>query len=158
METSYTNNGVGLGYYLPPNSDEILIRMETLPLKNLTAHVQYQMIRHGADYGPSAVDGSNLLSELDTVDRGGNPVLRRFFLHDGAYQWMHIIKLGGEWTPLKTPLSFYFEAGTVISYFTNIDVQANVTGKSHSYSIVNTSDYPKTTGFIASIGIKLFPK
>jgi hypothetical protein len=158
METSYSNNGVGLGYYLPPNSDELLLRMETMPTKNTAVHAQYQMIRHGADFGPSAVDGSNMLSELDPIGRGDNPVLKRFFLHDGAYQWLHIIKLGGEWSLLKAPLAFYIEAGTVISYFTNIDAPANATGKAHPYSIVDTSDYPKSTSFIASIGIRLYPK
>jgi hypothetical protein len=158
METNYTNNGVGLGYYLPPNSDEILVRMETMPAKNFTTHLQYQMIRHGADFGSGAVDGSNIVSELDPNGRSEKPALRRFFLHDGAYQWMHIIKLGGEWTLLKAPFAFYFEAGTVISYFTNIDAQANVTGESHPYSIIDTSEYPKTTGFIACFGVKIYPK
>ncbi|MDR0378072.1 MAG: hypothetical protein LBH70_09800, partial [Spirochaetaceae bacterium] len=64
METAYTNNGEGLGYYLPPNSDELLLRFEAMPLPQTRAHLQYQMIRHGADYGSAAVDGSSFLSEL----------------------------------------------------------------------------------------------
>jgi len=157
METAYVNNGISLGYYLPPNSDEFLLRFSAMPAKDLTANLQYQMIRHGADFGPGAVDGSNLLSELDTKDRGINEVLKRYFLRDGAYQWQHIIKLGGEWTLPKTPLAFSFEAGTVISYFTNIDAPAN-DGNPHSYSVINTVYYPKSTSFIANIGFRLFPK
>jgi hypothetical protein len=157
METAYVNNGVSIGYYLPPNSDEVLVKFETMPFKNLSTRLQYQMIRRGADFGSGAVDGSNLRSELDPSNRDSNPVLKRFFLHDGAYQWMHIIKLGGEWTLKKTPFSFYFEAGTVISYFSNTNEPAN-SGESHSYSIIDTDEYPKSTGIIIKLGFRLFPK
>jgi hypothetical protein len=157
METAYINNGVGLGYYLPPNSDELLFRFETMPIKNIVSYFQYQMIRHGADFGSSAVDGSNLLSELDPKDRSDNAILKRFFLQDGAYQWQHIIKAGGEWTLEKAPLAFFWEIGTVISYFTNINGPAN-DGSPHPYEIINTSEYPASTSFIARIGIRLFPR
>ncbi|MDR1836622.1 MAG: hypothetical protein LBQ89_03080 [Treponema sp.] len=158
METSYTNNGVSLGYYLPPNSDELLIKFNTMPNKNINAHLQYQMIRHGADFGPSAPDGSNLLSELDPYDRSDNLILRKFFLQDGAYQWMHIIKLGVEWKPERVPIALFCEAGAVFSYFTNINEPANINGKPYNFSIVDTSVYPISTSFIARIGIRLFPK
>jgi len=158
MEKSYTNNGVALGYYLPPNSDEILVRFQTMPVKNVTAHLQYQMIRHGADFGPNAVDGSNLLSELDP-DRDSNPpVLKRFFLQDGAYQWSHIVKIGVEWNLSRLPVSFYGEAGTVISYFTDIAEKANITGAAHPSSIVDTPYYPKSTGYIVTLGFKIYPR
>jgi len=161
MSTAYVNNGVSLGYYLPPNSDEFLFQFTTIPVKSLSLNLQYQMIRHGADFGPSAVDGSNLLSELDP-DRGKEKkVLKRFFLHDGAYQWLHIIKLGGEWTLSTnrnaTPFAVFAEIGTVISYFTNTKEEAN-SGKAYDYKIVNTVNYPKSTGFITRLGIKIFPK
>jgi hypothetical protein len=158
METSYTNNGVGLGYYLPPNSDEILVRFSTMPGKNINTHLQYQMIRHGADFGSSAVDGSNLLSELDPNDRNDKAVLKRFFLHDGAYQWMHIIKVGLEWNLSGLPVAFFGEAGAVLSYFTNIDADANVTGKSHPYDIIDTLEYPKSTGIIVKFGFRLWSR
>jgi hypothetical protein len=158
METSYTNNGVGLGYYLPPNSDEILVRFSTMPGKNINTHLQYQMIRHGADFGSSAVDGSNLLSELDPDDRNNKAVLKRFFLHDGAYQWMHIIKVGLEWNLSGLPVTFFGEAGAVLSNFTNIEADANVTGKSHPYSVIDTFEYPKSTGIIVNLGFRLWPR
>jgi len=159
METAYVNNGVSLGYYLPPNSDEFLVRFSTMPATTLNTHLQYQLIRHGADFGPSAVDGSNLRSELDPEGRDDKLELKRYFLHDGAYQWMHIVRIGAEWSPSpeKAPFSVFIEAGTVISYFTNIDAPAN-SGESHPYSIIDTADYPKTTGFIAKIGFRLFPR
>jgi hypothetical protein len=162
MEKAYTNNGVGLGYYLPPNSDEILARFETMPVKSLAIHLQYQLIRHGADFGSSAVDGSNILSELDPANRDTNLVLKRYFLRDGAYQWSHIFKLGAEWNlPGGAPFAFFGEAGVNYSYFTNIAAKANVTGQPHRYSKVNTAEYPEypeSTGFIIKLGLKIFPR
>jgi len=161
MEAAYVNNGVSLGYYLPPNSDEILVRFDTMPLVNLSTNLQYQLIRHGADFGSSAVDGSNLSSTLDPIGRDDKDVLKRHFLRDGAYQWLHIIKIGGEWSLEKSssalPFAFYWEIGTVISYFTNTEEPAN-NGSKNSYSKINTPEYPKSSGFIAKLGIRLFPK
>jgi len=155
MATSYTNNGVSLGYYLPPNSDEILVRLTTMPAKSVAAHLQYQLIRHGADFGPDAVDGSNLLSELDPDDRDSNPVSKRYFLRDGAYQWSHIVRVGAEWNLPNMPVSFNGEVGTVISYFTNTYYPAN-DGTAHGYSVVDTDAYPWSTGIIVKLGIKIF--
>jgi len=158
METSYTNNGVSLGYYLPPNSDEFLVSFKTMPQKNFKLNLQYQVIRHGADFGPSAVDGSNLLSELDPDGRdGSNPVLKRFFLKDGAYQWTHIIKAGAEWNLPSHPITFFGEAGINYSYFTNTEEEANI-GAAYSYSRINTGEYPKSTGIIIKLGVRIFSR
>jgi hypothetical protein len=157
METSYTSNGVSLGYYIPPNSDEFLLRFKTMPVKNLVTFLQYQMIRHGAAYGTSEVDGSSLLSELAPYGRETNPVLKRFFLHDGAYQWMHIIKAGAEYNLPNLPITLYGEAGINYSFFTNTERKAN-SGSAYPYSVINTSEYPKSTGFIIVMGVKVFPR
>ncbi|MDR2536428.1 MAG: hypothetical protein LBD29_10410 [Treponema sp.] len=159
METSYTNNGRSLGSYLPPNSDEILLRFETMPTLHSAARLQYQMIRHGADYGSSAVDGSSLWSELDPSGRSEKPILRKYFLQDGAYQWMHIVKLGGEYsfTQFNAPITLFGEVGVVFSYFTNIEGPAN-SGSPSVYSVIDSTEYPHSTSIIATIGIKVFPK
>ncbi|MDR2731556.1 MAG: hypothetical protein LBB81_11745 [Treponema sp.] len=158
MQESYTNNGVSLGYYTPPNSEELLVRFSTMPVKNLKAHFQYQMIIHGADYGSSAVDGSSLFSELDPDGRDGSrPVLKRYFLRDGAYQWNHVFRIGGEWTLPKAPVAFFSELGMVMSYFTNTGVKAN-DGSPQPYSVIDTAEYPKSAGFIWVIGVKLYPR
>jgi len=158
METAYINNGVSLGHYIPPNSDELLIGFKTMPAKNLAAHLQYQMIRHGASYGSGEVDGSSLLSELDPSGRSTNAILTRYFLQDGAYQWMHIIRMGAEWNLPRLPVVLFGEAGTIISYFTNIAEQANITGEPHPYSIIDTPEYPKSTGFVVTLGVRIFPR
>jgi len=62
ISESYMNAGEPIGYYLPPNSDEINVRFETTPLSTLAAHLEYQFIRHGAEYGAQAVNGSSIYS------------------------------------------------------------------------------------------------
>jgi hypothetical protein len=157
MEKAYTNNGVSLGHYLPPNSDEMLVRFQAMPFKNVSAHLQYQLIRHGADFGPNAVDGSNLLSELDPDGRDTKDELKRFFLHDGAYQWNHIVKIGAEWNLPKQSVSFFCEGGAVISYFTNTKEPAN-SGEPYPYEVIDTAEYPKSTAFIFTFGLKIYPR
>ena len=157
LANAYVNYGVSLGHYLPPNSDEFLFRVETMPAINSTLHFQFQLIRHGAAHGSSAVDGSHLLSEFDPSDRRGNPVLRKFFLRDGAYQWMYIPKIGGSHTLLISdkPITFFADVGMVFSYYTNINGEPN-SGRAYSFSRINTSEYPASAGFIANIGFRVF--
>jgi hypothetical protein len=154
MESSYTNNGVGLGYYLPPNSDEIKVRFDVLPTARTTAHLQYQMIRHGADFGPHQVDGSSYLSELDPEGRSSKKVLEKDFLNDGAYQWMHVVKAGGDIRFAAIPLTVFGEAGFVYSYFHDISNEAYTehTGLPAAGSYV----YPKSTGLILTLGFRIF--
>jgi hypothetical protein len=157
METAYVNNGEGLGYYLSPNSDEILLRFQAIPWINTLSFFQYQMIRHGAAHGPHAVDGSSFASELDPRGRNSKDVLKKFFLKDGAYQWQHILMLGAEHTLEKTavPIRLFGSFGFVFSYYTDIAGPAN-SGKASSYSIVDTPDYPKTTGVILTLGLRIY--
>jgi hypothetical protein len=161
METNYVNNGRGLGYYLPPNSDEILLRFETQPELSTGMHFQYQMIRHGADFGPHAVDGSSYWSELDPSGRSSKQTLRKSFLEDGAYQWQHILKAGATYRFAKIPVFVYGEAGVVFSYFTDIDpagaLYTDWAGKPYATSIVDTSIYPRSTTFIVTLGVTIFP-
>jgi hypothetical protein len=159
MERAYINRGTALGSYLPPNADELLFRVETMPVEKTRMHIQYQMIRHGADHGDLAVDGSSLLSELDPVGRSEKTVLRKYFLQDGAYQWMHIVKIGVEHTfaqKAALPVRLFAETGVVFSYYTGIDGPANA-GSPSSWHVIDTAEYPKTTTFITTIGIRIFP-
>ncbi|MDR2369860.1 MAG: hypothetical protein LBD71_00145, partial [Treponema sp.] len=115
MDTSYVNNGESLGFYLPPNSDEALIRFESMLLAGTKIHFQYQMIRHGADWGSGRVDGSSL---GDKIYKDANT--EKNFLKDGVYEWNHVFKIGGTYS-LKTrniPVSVFAEAGIVVTRFT----------------------------------------
>jgi hypothetical protein len=158
METNYVNNGKSLGYYIPPNSDEILVRVDAMPTLRNMVSLQYQLIRHGADYGDRAVGGSSFMSELDPRGRNEKPNLRKFFLHDGAYQWTHIFKFTGEYSfaGFNMPVKLYCEIGGVYSYFTDIDGEVNSGSK--PYSVIDTPVYPHSFGFIGVFGVKLFPK
>jgi len=151
---AYMSAGENLGYYLPPNSDELHIRVESSPLTVLTAHLEYQFIRHGAEHGGQAVRGSSIYSELDPE---GRDAMRKYFLHDGAYQWFHIVKIGGEYSlrKFKVPLTIYGDVGFVYSYFTVIDGTPNNNEK-RDYHIADTSEYPTEFGAIVSGGLRLY--
>jgi len=155
MEEAYVNHGYGLGYYLPPNSDELKIVFATRLTQDIGLNAQFQMIRHGAEYGDSMVYGSSYVSELKGSGRSTDPALRKYFLHDGAYQWTYIVKAGAKWNLPRLPISFFGEVGVVFSYFTNIESGKAKDGDSHPYSIIDTSEYPKSTGFIVNIGCKV---
>jgi hypothetical protein len=152
IDTAYLNNGESLGFYLPPNSDELLLRFESMFLPQAGAHLQYQMIRHGVDYGYGAVDGSSL---RDKIIKGNNTA--KYFLRDGVYQWDHVIKLGGSYslTSQNIPLSFFAETGLVFTRFTiNGDAGA---GNEADYKTVDNAEYQAGTNFIFSLGLKVFP-
>jgi hypothetical protein len=130
MATGYNNNGYPVGYYLSPNSDEFFIRAESQFTPQAQAHVQYQLVRHGAEYGPGKVDGSSFLDVLpyaeDSIKSLPNDVLwsyRKYFLNDGAYSWQHIVKLGGTYRfASKLPLSLSLDAGLVITNYTGVSL------------------------------------
>ena len=148
---AFVNGGESLGYYLPPNSDELLLRLESVLFPDANVHVQFQMIRHGADYGYGAVGGSSLYDTLELE----NSI--KYFLMDGVYQWDNIIKLGGSYN-LKAagiPLSLYAETGFVLTNFT-INGSVGV-GNEADYEPLDNEVYRARNGFVFSIGFRLFP-
>ena len=161
INENYSNNGYSLGYYLQPNSDEILLKVDCKPNAASTAAFQYQLIRHAADFGDKAVPGSNLYSELP---RWGRSSLRKNFLYDGAYEWSHIWALSGSYQlNARVPAKFSLTAGVIYDYFTSI------AGKSVSiyecddrFSVeednfhVNEAPYKDSVGAVVTLGITLF--
>ena len=146
------NNGESLGYYMPPNSDELHVRFETAPLRHLVLHTQYQFMRHGADYGSRQIPGSSLYSELNP---SGRDALRKYFLHDGAYQWYHVIKIGGEYNFsdfTNFPLTLFADIGFVYSYFTDTDAEV---GQKADYHHVNNQEYKDKYGCIIQLGVRI---
>jgi hypothetical protein len=160
MEYAYVNCGVSLGHYIPPNSDEIKLRFDTHPWIKTIGHFQYQLIRHGADYGPHQVDGSSLVSELDSKGRGDKDSLKKNFLKDGAYQWMHIIKVGTEHRLGSLPITFFGETGIAYSYFTDISdaeyKKYNPTPEGGTPRSPASGEYLKSTAFILTLGFRIF--
>ena len=150
-DSGFISGGESLGYYLPPNSDELLARFEYMLFTAIKTYVQFQMIRHGVDYGYGAVGGSSLYDTLADNRSAGH------FLKDGVYQWDNIIKLGGSCN-LKTgsgahgvPLSIYGEAGLVGTNFIMNDVDNETNNEPRSDSIYQPSTY-----FVFSVGFRVF--
>ena len=112
------------------------------------------------------MDGSSLISELDPVGRSDKSSLRKNFLEDGAYQWMHIIKFGVDHTFGSFPVTIFGEAGLVYSYFTDIseaeyngyypmpeESQRDPERKPNSMS---GGTYSTSTSYILTIGFRIF--
>ena len=165
ISENYSNNGESLGYYLPPNSDEFLLQFKMKPTASSNIGISYQLIRHGADYGSQQVPGSSIYSEMSNVNRDE---LKKYFLHDGAYNWIHILSAGGKATVnTKYPLSFYGNLGLMFSYFTVIDsdkYDRSVYGNNGNckdvdfktpFSIANTEEYPTLFGAVLTVGISI---
>jgi hypothetical protein len=156
IDTAYTNNGESLGYYLPPNSDEILLRVESLFLPGTSGHVQYQLIRHGVEYGPGRVDGS---SPQDKMLKKNNNT-KKYFLRDGVYQWNHVVKIGGAYSfkTKKIPIAVYGDFGIVVTQFTATDAPSG-SEEDRSFHFISKGDpdYKPNVGVIFSVGFKIFP-
>lgn len=164
ISESYTNNGECLGYYLPPNSDEFLLRFDTKPKAGVTCDIQYQFIRHGADYGSQQVPGSSLYSEMNVYNRDD---LKKYFLHDGAYNWIHILSAGAsvESRKAKIPFKVTANAGFVFSYYTVIDSDVynkrdangvSAADENTSFHFVDNAEYPVMCGTVLSLGVSIF--
>ena len=157
VSESYTNNGSCIGYYMPPNSDEILLNFEFVPEVNSTCGLRYQFSRHGADYGSQQVLGSSIYSELNPV--GERATLKKYFLHDGTYQWTNAISVYGSYdmSDFKIPVQFNMSVGYVNSFFTSIgSVTRDEANWKTPYSKINTDEYPVKNGCVVNLGFKAF--
>lgn len=97
VDTSYAQDGENLGYYLPPNSDEFLVRLQAMPAPGWRASLSYSYIRHGTGDGGSVDDWMNYSTELNNT---------KDFLHDGIYEYSHVAKANVAWRPAETPRLF----------------------------------------------------
>lgn len=154
LSEAYMNNGEPLGYYLQPNSDEFHIRMESNPTSDLSIGLQYQLIRHGVDWGSGVGmnTGNNLYSELRNVDRDDIP--DKFFLRDGTYEWSNIVSISGAYTfkVAKVPVQIFAVAGGIYNWFTAIDDEP---GKNTEYHKIDTAEYSTKNGAVLTLGFKI---
>jgi len=156
--SAYVNSGESMGFYMPPNSDEFFLRLDSMFFYGLKVHFQYQMTRQGADFGYGAVNGSSLKDKLD------DPYAGKYFLMDGVYRWENIFKLGAS-LKIKVnsvPLVFFAETG-----FVNTTYTINAAAWSHNrigtgyeaeYQSLNDSVYKTGNRFIFSAGFKIFTR
>jgi hypothetical protein len=96
VDIGYSNDNENLGYHLPPNSDELLVRFSTHPVSGLEGSLQFQLIRHGT--------GDHLLGQIEgdmNIPIIYNPPTTypsKNFLFDGVYEWINIIRVGLSYT------------------------------------------------------------
>lgn len=130
IDTGFTNDGENIGYPLPPNSDEFLVRFSSHPAPLLSVMAQYQLIRHGT--------GDHLLGQIEgdiniPIDYGSLPTYpMKDFLHDGVYEFLHIARLGLAYSFPALHASVWAEYALVAaSNYTNIpgnNVMKNLVG------------------------------
>ncbi|MBN1798237.1 MAG: hypothetical protein JW822_06655 [Spirochaetales bacterium] len=144
VDMSFTHDNENLGYYLPPNSDEFLIKIEALLLHNLLVGVKYQLIRHGTNdwnllAGAPVIYGDvNIPFDYDQEDAYPD----KSFLNDGIYDWNNIITLEATYTFPQFPVSL-----TVLYSFCYITWDANDSGVSPPDDVVKN---------IISVKVKIF--
>ena len=106
VDTTYTNDGENLGFRLPPNSDEFLVRLESLGLPGLRAGLEWRLIRHGTNdpdlVGDLAIFG-DVAIEMDY--RRLNAYPDKNFLFDGFYDWNNLISIDADYRFEQIPLS-----------------------------------------------------
>jgi hypothetical protein len=118
VSLSYTNEGQNLGYFLPPNSDEIMLKIETFPKPNLLTTFKYQLIRHGTnsatDFDGDGIPDGQIYGDIYIPYDYSTGISYPFkdFLNDGVYDWSNIISLKGEYQfsnyPLTVGLEYFF--------------------------------------------------
>ncbi|MDT8298854.1 MAG: hypothetical protein RQ801_11170 [Spirochaetaceae bacterium] len=142
MQTYYLNNGEPLGFYQPPNSDEIRLDFSMRPHPTVSTAFRYSMIRHGSTFGPDRVDGSSYYDYIDYYEYGGScatwqedPLYNKNFLRDDAYEWQHVFGVGAGWDGALglIPFRLSLEYDLVFSYFSNFTVTGNFYPYEDSY-------------------------
>jgi len=128
ININYTNDGENIGYHLPPNSDEFLVRLSAHPAPRLSAMAQYQLIRHGTGLLSLGQIEGDINKPIDY--RLSYP--RKDFLHDGIYEWIHIARLDLSYSFPALHASVWAEYALVFaSNYTNIpgnNVMKNLVG------------------------------
>lgn len=119
MDIAYSNDGENIGYHLPPNSDELLVRLSAHPAPRLSVMAQYQLVRHGTgDHLQGQIEG-----DINTPIVYNPPTTypMKDFLNDGIYEWIHIARLDLAYSLPALHASVWAEYALVsASNYTNI--------------------------------------
>lgn len=119
FDSSWTNDGENLGYHLPPNSDEFLLRIDSLPVKSLALFAQYQFIRHGeGNWEEGEIEGDTSAGgEAGGTAHAYHATGDKDFLNDGVYEKIHIATIGAsyeietDYIPLSFEIDYSFVTG-----------------------------------------------
>ncbi|MDX9827989.1 MAG: hypothetical protein RBT73_09620 [Spirochaetia bacterium] len=108
VDESYTHDGENLGYYLPPNSDELSVRVDTQLGSGWRLSFGYRLIRHGDNEpasGKTFLTDWQIYGDVDKYQDYGN--LDKYpdkdFLHDGIYEYHNIGEVQARWRPPAVP-------------------------------------------------------
>lgn len=108
VNTNYTNDGENLGYHLKPNSDELLFRLDARLGSGWRGSIEYSFIRHGDDPRAYVTTNHYIYGDVEEyLDYGGGVAdYAKNFLHDGVYDYNHLLTLRADWRPVKAPKLF----------------------------------------------------
>jgi hypothetical protein len=107
VDMSYTHDAENLAYPLWPNSDEFLLKLTSVPYPRLLAGFEYRLIRHGdnpsSDPGEFVILGrpDGYLDYSYSLDLYPD----KDFLHDGLYDYNHIVTLSAEYAIPRSPVT-----------------------------------------------------
>lgn len=162
MDTTYINHGQPLGYFLNPNSDEFKIQLESNPLWYLSAILKYTLVRHGTTKGSGKVDGSSFDDPLvynppeaekdkyDYQNAQEGDLYWKDFLHDGVYEWINSISLGGELDCRKWDIPITVGLTYTFSY------THHTLGTKDSIKNINNAEYQNKAGNYLTLSIKVY--
>lgn len=154
MDTTYINHGQPLGYFLNPNSDEFKIQLESNPLWYLSAILKYTLVRHGTTTGSGKVDGSSFYDPLNysgnLQDAQEGDLYWKDFLHDGVYEWINSISLGGELNCRKWDIPITVGLTYTFSY------THHTLGTKDSIKNINNAEYQNKAGNYLTLSIKVY--
>lgn len=154
MDTTYINHGQPLGYFLNPNSDEFKIQLESNPLWYLSATLKYTLVRHGTTTGSGKVDGSSFYDPLNysgnLQDAQEGDLYWKDFLHDGVYEWINSISLGGELNCRKWNIPITVDLTYTFSY------THHTLGTKDSLKNINNAEYQNKAGNYLTLSIKVY--
>lgn len=137
VSMTYTNQGSNLGYFLPPNSDELLFQFDTFPAKRLMTTFKYQLIRHGTN-NPTDADNDGIPDgqiygdiniPMDYSEVENYPL--KNFLYDGVYDWSNIVSLKARYMfpgeHLSVGLEYFFNYTFWVLNGRNVNIPDGVT-------------------------------
>lgn len=154
MDTTYINHGQPLGYFLNPNSDEFKIQLESNPLWYLSATLKYILVRHGTTTGSGKVDGSSFYDPLNysgnLQDAQAGDLYWKDFLHDGVYEWINSISLGGKLDCRKWDIPITVGLTYTFSY------THHTLGTKDSIKNINNAEYQNKAGNYLTLSIKVY--
>ena len=112
------------------------------------------MVRHGTTKGSGKVDGSSFYDPLNysgnLQDAQEGDLYWKDFLHDGVYEWINSISLGGELNCRKWDIPITVGLTYTFSY------THHTLGTKDSIKNINNAEYQNKAGNYLTLSIKVY--